>query len=212
MEPTLLAAGQVPGEPIHQISQREDLDNLGDPGVAVGVSVAGEIGEQAENWVTQAAGRLARGAILLIDYGFSRAEYFHPQRSMGTLMCHYRHHAHGDPFHWPGLQDITAHVDFTAISQAAARGGLSTVGFVSQARLLTSLGLLERLAGRHRALTEGNGPGDQLAWARQTQAVQTLLSEAEMGELFKAVAFGRDEGQVPVGFSRGDRGARLLES
>ncbi len=182
---------------------------------------AGEIGEQAEHWVTEAAARLARGAILLIDYGFSRPEYFHPQRSMGTLMCHYRHHAHGDPFYWPGLQDITAHVDFTAIAQAAARGGLSTLGFVSQARLLTSLGLLERLADRHRALTASKGPGDQLAWARQTQAVQTLLSEAEMGELFKAVAFGRDEEQVPfgrnqvpvpVGFSRGDRSARLLES
>lgn len=169
---------------------------------------AGEIGEQAEAWVAQAAQRLVRGAMLLIDYGFARREFFHAQRAMGTLMCHYRHHAHGDPFHLPGLQDITAHVDFTAVTQAATAAGLQLLGHVSQARLLTSLGLLEDLAQRHRSA--GADP-DPLAWARQAQAAQALLSEAEMGELFKAVAFGRGITGPADGFARGDRSAELLE-
>jgi SAM-dependent MidA family methyltransferase len=169
---------------------------------------AGEIGEQAEAWVAQAAQRLVRGAMLLIDYGFARREFFHAQRAMGTLMCHYRHHAHGDPFHLPGLQDITAHVDFTAVAQAATAAGLQLLGHVSQARLLTSLGLLEDLAQRHRSA--GADP-DPLAWARQAQAAQALLSEAEMGELFKAVAFGRGITGPADGFARGDRSAELLE-
>ncbi len=188
----------------------------------------GEIGEQAEQWVAQAAQRLVRGAMLLIDYGFPRSEYFHPQRSMGTLMCHYRHHAHGDPFLWPGLQDITTHVDFSGVAQAALAAGLQPLGFVSQARLLTSLGLLDRLAplahdaaGKAGAATRSTSgePADaaeaaaqQLAWARQTQSVQVLLSEAEMGELFKAVAFGRSVGTAALGFARGDRMAALLAS
>lgn len=177
----------------------------------------GEIGEQAELWVAQAAQRLVRGAMLLIDYGFPRREYFHPQRSMGTLMCHYRHHAHGDPFLWPGLQDITTHVDFSAVAQCALAAGLQPLGFVNQARLLTSLGLLDRLAppARGAAIEPGVTPADaaarQLAWARQAQAVQVLLSEAEMGELFKAVAFGRGVGTDALGFQRGDRMAALLE-
>ena len=87
----------------------------------------GELGEQAQAWVSEAARRLARGAILLIDYGFARPEFHHVQRAGGTLMCHYRHHAHGDPFFLPGLQDITAHVDFTAVAQAALGEGLQVL-------------------------------------------------------------------------------------
>ena len=150
----------------------------------------GEIGEQAEQWVAQAAQRLVRGAMLLIDYGFTRSEYFHPQRTMGTLMCHYRHHAHGDPFFWPGLQDITAHVDFSAVAQAALEAGLQPLGFVNQARLLTSLGLLDRLVPLAQGATgepdatssatsatseePAEAAARQLAWARQAQAVQML--------------------------------------
>jgi len=185
--------------------------------VGDGSPYLGEIGEQAEHWVTQAAQRLVRGALLLIDYGFPRREYFHPLRSMGTLMCHYRHHAHGDPFLWPGLQDITAHVDFSAVARCAQACGLQPLGFVSQARLLTSLGLLDRLQPPGRACAgQGDMPADetarQIAWARQAQSVQVLLSEAEMGELFKAIAFGRGVDGAALGFSRGDRMASLLEA
>jgi SAM-dependent MidA family methyltransferase len=178
-----------------------------------GQAYDGEIGEQAQAWVTQAGQRLVRGAILLIDYGFARREFFHPQRSMGTLMCHYRHHAHGNPFYLPGLQDITAHVDFTAIAQAAESAGLPVLGYTSQARLLTNLGLLDALAQRHQAgagAGDATGaPGQRLAWARQAQAAQALLSEAEMGELFKAIALGRGVPADPLGFMRGDRAAGL---
>jgi len=165
----------------------------------------GELGEQAQAWVSEAARRLARGAILLIDYGFARPEFHHVQRAGGTLMCHYRHHAHGDPFFLPGLQDITAHVDFTAVAQAALGEGLQVLGFLPQARLLTNLGLLDDLAARHRAAAAA----DPLAWAREAQAAQMLLSPAEMGELFKAIALGRGLPPDPAGFVRGDRSGTL---
>jgi SAM-dependent MidA family methyltransferase len=139
---------------------------------------------------------------------------------MGTLMCHYRHHAHGDPFLWPGLQDITTHVDFSAVAHCALAQGLQPLGFVNQARLLTSLGLLERLVPPAPATGAMDGPvatpaeaaERQLAWARLAQSVQVLLSEAEMGELFKAVAFGRGVDTEAMGFERGDRMATLVAS
>ncbi|MCL4182284.1 MAG: SAM-dependent methyltransferase [Burkholderiaceae bacterium] len=156
-----------------------------------------EIGEQAQAWVETVAARLARGAMLLIDYGFPCAEYYHPQRSSGTLQCHYRHRAHADPFVWPGLQDITAHVDFTAVSRAARRAGLASLGYGSQARFLLDCGLLDRFARVPR--------DDARRWTREAQAVQQLVSESEMGELFKAVAFGRDVPDDAPGFATRDR-------
>jgi len=156
-----------------------------------------EIGVQAQAWVSEAGSRLARGALLLVDYGFPRAELYHPQRDAGTLMCHYRHHSHGDPFLWPGLQDITVHVDFSAAAAAAAQAGLDCLGYTSQANLLINLGLLDRLA---RVPAE-----DAIAYLPQAQAVGRLLSEAEMGELFKAAAFGRGLADDALGFARGDR-------
>ena len=105
-----------------------------------------EINLQAEAWIGAMGGWLERGAALLIDYGFPRSEYYHPQRAGGTLMCHLRHHAHGDPFTAPGLQDITAHVDFTAMADAAQAAGLQVLGYTSQARFLMNAGLMELLA------------------------------------------------------------------
>ncbi|MCO5108456.1 MAG: SAM-dependent methyltransferase [Burkholderiaceae bacterium] len=160
-----------------------------------------EIGEQAEGWVATVAARLARGAMLLLDYGFPRAEYYHPDRSGGTLQCHYRHRVHGDPFLWPGLQDVTAHVDFTAVSRAALGAGLAPLGYNSQARFLLDCGLLDRLGALPR--------DDAREWARQARAAQMLLSEAEMGELFKAIAFGRDVPDDAPGFATRDRRAVL---
>lgn len=157
--------------------------------------------EQATAWVAHVGARLARGAMLLIDYGFPRAEFYHPQRTGGTLMAHRAHRAHTDPLAWPGQQDITAHVDFTAIARAGLSAGLALAGYTSQANFLLNTGLLDRV---------GRMPfADALKRARALQAVQTLVSEAEMGELFKAIAFVRGIHARSIGFARGDRSGRL---
>jgi SAM-dependent MidA family methyltransferase len=156
-----------------------------------------EINLQAEAWMRAMGRWLERGAALLIDYGFPQREYYHPQRAGGTLMCHLRHHAHADPFAAPGLQDITAHVDFTAMADAAVDAGLDVLGYTTQAHFLMNAGLLDLLA-RHDA-------GDAGAYARLAAPVQKLLSEAEMGELFKVLAVGRAMDEPLIGFARGDR-------
>ncbi len=160
-----------------------------------------EINLQAEAWVREMGRWLKRGAALLIDYGFPRHEYYHPQRATGTLMCHLRHHAHADPFVAPGMQDITGHVDFTAIADAALDGGLEVLGYTSQARFLMNAGLLEMLTRLD--------PADTRHYAQTVAPVQKLLSEAEMGELFKVMALGRGVPCDSVGFARGDRRATL---
>jgi SAM-dependent MidA family methyltransferase len=162
-----------------------------------------EINRQAEAWVRQMGGWLRRGAALIIDYGFPRREYYHPQRANGTLMCHFRHHAHDQPLVYAGLQDITAHVDFTAMADAALEGGLEVLGYTSQARFLLNAGLPDVMEDA-RAGTEGR-PGRYADLA----AVQQLVSEAEMGELFKVLAIGRDLDTRLSGFSTGDRRHRL---
>jgi len=152
--------------------------------------------------LTRASARLlARGAVLVIDYGFPEREYFHPQRSMGTLACHYRHRAHGDPFFLPGLQDITAHVDFSALARAATEAGLDVLGYTSQAQFLVNCGITEVLA---QANVE-----NALVYAPIAAQAQKLLSPAEMGELFKALAVGRGISAPLLGFSRGDRSHAL---
>ncbi len=161
----------------------------------------GELGEQAEAWIRQLADRLVCGAVLLLDYGFPRHEFYHPQRHRGTLMCHYRHRAHTDPFLWPGLQDLTVHVDFTAIAESARGGGLDLLGYTTQARLLLDLGLLDEV--------QLSGAPGSAAYVRATRAVHTLISDAEMGELFKAIAFGRGVPDDALGFRSADRRAVL---
>lgn len=160
-----------------------------------------EVNLQGEAWVRGMGQWLRRGAALLIDYGFPRHEYYHPQRAGGTLMCHLRHHSHADPFLAPGLQDITAHVDFTAMADAALAGGLDVLGYLSQARFLVNAGLMEHI-GRLDAADSAN-------YARTIAPVQKLLSEAEMGELFKVLAVGRGVDPPLTGFRRGDRRAML---
>ncbi len=161
----------------------------------------GELGEQAEAWIRQLADRLVCGAVLLLDYGFPRHEFYHPQRHRGTLMCHYRHRAHTDPFLWPGLQDLTVHVDFTAIAESARGGGLDLLGYTTQARLLLDLGLLDEV--------QRSGAPGSAAYVRATRAVHTLISDAEMGEPFKAIAFGRGVPDDALGFRSADRRAVL---
>jgi SAM-dependent MidA family methyltransferase len=162
-----------------------------------------EICPAAEGWMQTIGSRLSKGAILLIDYGFSRNEYYLPARSGGTLMCHYRHYAHTNPLTLPGLQDITAHVDFTSIAQQALHSGLDLLGYTSQARFLINCELLAHL-------TTASANLGQQELARLNQGVQHLVSEAEMGELFKVIAFGRGLADEPsVGFSVGDRSHTL---
>ncbi len=144
---------------------------------------------------------IRHGAVLLIDYGFGRSEYYHPQRGGGTLMCHYRHRAHSDPFFLPGLQDITAHVDFTAVATAGVDAGCSLAGYTTQAQFLLNTGIAELLAQ-----TPVEHSADYLP---QAAAVQKLVSPAEMGELFKVLALSRGIDVQLLGFTEGDRVDRL---
>ena len=161
--------------------------------IPVAAPYESEIGLAGRAWMRAAAAALERGAILVVDYGFAEHEYYHPQRTMGTLMCHYRHRAHADPFFLPGLQDITAHLDFSALARAARESGLEILGYANQAQFLVNCGITEVLA-------RGGGA------AREAD---TLLSPAEMGELFKVLAVGRGARRPLAGFTRGERSHTL---
>jgi SAM-dependent MidA family methyltransferase len=160
-----------------------------------------EINEAAEALVETIGSRFENGAALFIDYGFAAAEYYHPQRSEGTLMCHYRHRAHGDPFAWPGLIDITAHVDFTAMAGAGERAGLAVAGFTAQAAFLLGCGILDALAA--------TGAPETLDYIRAAAPVQKLLAPSEMGELFKVLALAKSDAIAWPGFTLADRRHRL---
>jgi len=155
----------------------------------------------ARAWMRSLGRFLERGVVLVVDYGFPAREFFHPQRSMGTLACHYRHHVHGDPFYLPGLQDITAHVDFSALARAASEARLETLGFASQAQFLVNCGITDLLAEEN--------PADAKRYLPAAAAAQKLLSPTEMGELFKVLAVGRGVEASLLGFSSGDRSHAL---
>lgn len=159
-----------------------------------------EIGLASRAWTAEWGHRLESGLLLLIDYGFPRSEFYHPQRGRGTLMCHYRHHAHPDPFYLPGLQDVTAHVDFTAIAAAADAAGLDVMGYASQGRFLLDCGILDCLASI---------PADSIDYLRAAGAVNKLLLPHEMGELFKVIALGRGLSEPLRRFAAGDQRRRL---
>ncbi len=156
-----------------------------------------EIGLAGAAWVAEWGRILEQGAILLFDYGFPRREYYLPERDCGTLMCHYRHHSHGDPFWLPGLNDITAHVDFTAVAEAGFEAGLDVLGYATQAQFLLNCGI----TGLLERMQEG---GDK-AYLGEARKVGKLISPAEMGELFKVIMLGRGTVEPLLGFSRGDR-------
>lgn len=160
-----------------------------------------EINLAAGAFIKSLAQCLQRGALILIDYGFGEREYYHPQRNRGTLMCHYRHHAHDDPFYYPGLQDITAHVDFTAIAVAGIEAGMRLAGYTSQAQFLINCGITDLLAR-----TPASDVGTYLP---QASALQKLMSPAEMGELFKVIALCKDIETPLLGFSQGDQQRKL---
>jgi len=147
-----------------------------------------EINPAAEALVRAIATRVRRGAIIVVDYGFPRAEYYHPQRGEGTLMGHYRHRSHADPFLLPGLSDLTAHVDFTAVAEAGVAAGLRVAAYTSMAAFLVGAGILDRLA-------EIGDPASA-RYVREAAAVQRLLSPAEMGELFKVMVLTEKSGGI----------------
>ena len=152
-------------------------------------------------FVRTLAQAMARGVILLIDYGFPAHEYYHAERSQGTLMCHYRHRAHADPFFLPGLQDVTSHIDFSAVARAGQEAGLELLGYTGQAQFLINCGITDVMLR--------TPPENAAAYLPQAAAAQQLLSPSEMGELFKVIALGKDYAAPLVGFASGDRRASL---
>jgi SAM-dependent MidA family methyltransferase len=160
-----------------------------------------EIGLPGRAWLRGIAESLEQGAVLVIDYGFPRHEYYHPQRAAGTLMCHHRHTAHGDVFARPGLEDLTAHVDFSALAAAAREAGLDVLGYATQAQFLVNCGITD-------VLGEANIE-NALHYAPLAAEANKLLSPAEMGELFKVLAAGRGLEPPLLGFSRNDRSHTL---
>lgn len=149
-----------------------------------------EIHAQAQAFISTLAERLTRGVAFFIDYGFPDAEYYHPQRSMGTLMCHHAHRSDTNPLELLGEKDITAHVNFSAMALTAQDAGMDVLGYTSQARFLINCGLTDLLQG---------------ADLRTTAHAQKLITEHEMGELFKVLALGRGVALEPLGFVVGDR-------
>lgn len=134
------------------------------------------------SWLAALSAVLKQGIILLFDYGFTRQEYYHPERRNGTLMCYYRHHAHTDPLQFIGLQDITAHVDFTAVAEAAEKLHLSVMGYTTQANFLLNMKITELLS----TLSD-----DLITQTNARQAIKKLLFPGEMGEIYKVMALTR---------------------
>ncbi len=164
------------------------------------IGYVSEINLALPAWIQSVADILATGLVLLIDYGFPSGEYYHPQRDQGTLMCHYQHYAHDNPLILIGLQDITAHVNFTAVAEAALVAGLHVSGYTTQANFLLNSGLPELLSAFD--------PDDTKNYLQQTQQAKTLILPSEMGELFKVMALTRHLDIPLLGFARDER-ARL---
>lgn len=160
-----------------------------------------ELNTSLQPWLKSVAGCLQEGMILLIDYGYPRHEYYHEQHSGGTLLCHYRQRAHADALLWPGLQDITAHVDFTAVAEAAVATGLAVSGYTTQAYFLLDSGL--------DSLLQSAGPTGDTAYLRQAQQAKTLILPGEMGERFKCIALTRELDIEIPGFRMQDFRHRL---
>ncbi len=191
-ELTFADRGQSDGDFIAIAKQRlAHVNNAG--------SYITEISQAAEALVSTVAERLKHGAAIWIDYGFSAREFYHPQRNTGTLMCHYRHFAHPDPFFYPGLQDITTHVDFTAIAAAAEQGGAEVCGYTTQANFLLNAGLTRLLDAQ---ISSGELTPGTPAYMSAVSTMQRLVSPSEMGELFKVIAFTKGLQNHPMnGFS-----------
>ena len=186
-------APQAVEQAVRQIEQRR--------GQALPHGYCSEYNPQIQAWLQSIAAAMQSGVVLLIDYGYPVSEYYHDQRENGTLMCHYHHRAHPDPLWYPGLQDITAFVDFSAVAHAAVEAGFDVSGYTTQAMFLLASGLPEL---HEAALTDDAKRQLQLA-----QQIKTLTLPSEMGERFKVMALGKNHDVALRGFSMQDYRARL---
>jgi SAM-dependent MidA family methyltransferase len=173
---------------LHFLNSPEQVNALNLPD-----NYTSEFNPNINHWIEQLTASLQQGIILLIDYGYSRQEYYHPDRDMGTLICHYHHLTHNNFFWYPGLQDITANVDFTHVAEAADNKGLLVAGFTSQAAFLAACGLEDLFI---QALEQS--PEQQYHLAQQ---IRTLSLPAEMGERFKVIALNKKMDIDLIGFS-----------
>jgi SAM-dependent MidA family methyltransferase len=183
-----------------------------DPGIAATVAgyveeyglapgYTSELNPLLEPWLQSIAARIGSGLVLLIDYGYPRREYLHPQRTDGTLQCHYRQRTHDDVFFMPGIQDITAHVDFTAVAEAAVDAGLAVAGYVTQAHFLLDCGLDQ--------LLQAAGPSADVDYLQLAQQAKTLVLPGEMGERFQCIGLTRALDIEVPGFRMHDMRGRL---
>lgn len=182
---------KITTKPLQQFANQliDFLGNVSDLGYET------EINLNIAPWLKALGESVGQGMVILIDYGYTRQEYYQPARVMGTLRCHYQHRAHSNPFFYPGLQDITAHVDFTAVAEAAYDSGFKVAGFTTQAHFLMGTGLLEMGAASDAPMTE------QLRLAQQ---IKTLTLPNEMGETFKVMALSKQLDLKLLGFNLRD--------
>jgi len=176
-------------QPIAEGELRRRVANAFPPG---DYDYLSEVNFAAEALVRTVADSIEKGVALFIDYGFPEREYYHSQRTMGTLRCHYRHRVHGDPFFWPGLQDITAHIDFSAMARAAESVDAEVYGFTTQAYFLISCGLAVMVSTQDPTMT--------LSRLQASSAVRRLIAPQDMGELFKVLGVGRGMPGPLLGF------------
>ncbi|HEY5971578.1 MAG TPA: SAM-dependent methyltransferase, partial [Pseudoxanthomonas sp.] len=160
-----------------------------------------ELLPQLPYWLQAVMGGLEAGAMLFVDYGYPRREFYLPQRDDGTLRAFYRHHVHNDAYAWPGLQDLTASVDFTALAEAGTQAGFELAGYCSQASFLLGNGLQQRLQ-------EAETRADEARMQRLRNEAKLLTLPSEMGERFQVMGFSRDA-EFGTAFLAGDMTWRL---
>jgi SAM-dependent MidA family methyltransferase len=188
--------------PVEGEGLREQVENLrGSYGTEWPVPYYSEINPQLPAWMQRLSEALAEGAMFLIDYGYPGSEYYHPQRHQGTLLSHYRHRSTEDPFFWPGLQDITASVDFSAVAEAGEAAGLTLAGYTNQANFLMANDLDVLFMERSNSTLQ-----ERLELSQQ---VKVLTLPAEMGERFQVIGFTKALDLQPRGFSLRDFSHRL---
>lgn len=177
------------------------LESLRSDGLAAAEGYSSEVNLRLKPWLAALRECMAVGYLLLIDYGYTRGDYYHADRTGGTLMCHFRHRAHTDALVLPGLQDITANVDFTAVAEAASEVGMTVAGYTTQAHFLIGTGL-----DNHLAEVADDSAHQRI---RLMQGVKQLTLPSEMGERFKAMGLALDSPEGLSGFATRDLRDRL---
>lgn len=192
LQPVWREAGDLLAAAVHRLQNH---------GMVFSDGYTSEVNLRLSGWIASLSESMQQGAILLVDYGYTASEYYHAERSMGTLICHYRHRAHDDAFKLIGLQDITANVDFSAVKAAAEKTGISLAGYTTQASFLLSTGLEE--------LVSEYSPEDSENFLRMTQGVKVLMLPSQMGERFKVIGLTKNLDMHLQGFSTRDMRDRL---